>query len=125
MIDYSAIKLFFATHLAAKLADDPNGRGQFESAFFHTIEKTSKDTRGENEAQIAALQSDLHVLTTELQITRDIARRQQADLNANLNRINDRRRVTRECYIRLKLQRDELLAENAQMREKLSGGLYR
>lgn len=102
------VRFFFETG-AANLSGN-NGRARVESAFFHTIEKASKDTRAESDAQIAALQACYDTL---LNNAAD-AHERIAVLEADIKTLNAALVTTSEGNA-------QLLAENAQLREILNG----
>jgi len=69
MFDYEAVKRFYFEKGHA----DSNGKGRFESAFFHTIEMVHDTVRAqtlaESASHIAALQADIKTLCAALKTT--------------------------------------------------------
>jgi hypothetical protein len=65
IVDYEAVKKFFADKLAADFA----GQGRFESAFYHTIKMVHDSVSAESAARIALLQADVRTLCAALAAT--------------------------------------------------------
>lgn len=70
MLDYEKIKREFAHTLSNKLEEDPNGRGQFESAFYHEV-KYAYET-GLNDGRQARVAHDASLDEIALSTSRNL-----------------------------------------------------
>lgn len=89
MFDYSAIRKFYFDKGAEKCANDPDAKGRFESAFFHTIKMVHDSVAAQSAERIAKLENDLQTLNAALVTTSEGNAQlicQRDDLIAAMNR---------------------------------------
>lgn len=114
IFDYPAIRKFYFDKGAEKCANDPSGDGRFESAFYHTIkmvhDTTREQTSAESAGRIASLQSCYDTLLNNA-----------ADAHERIAELERTIKTLRAALSTTGEGTAALLAENAQLREILSG----